>query len=129
MMTNRADSVARAVQETATRLRVDEQRVGRRAVLTAVGEVDISSAADLHRALEIAGDAGASEIWLDLTHTTFMDCSGLRALLDRRASLCEANRRLVLICPAGPVLRLLVLTGVDREFEIHPTRTAAQHAN
>ena len=103
----------------------DEQRAGRRAVLTVVGEVDISTAAHLDRALETAGDAGATEIWLDLTHTTFMDCSGLRALLHGQASLREANRRLVLICPAGPVLRLLVLTGVDDEFEIHPTRSTA----
>jgi anti-sigma B factor antagonist len=114
---------------TASLLGFAEQRVGRRAVLTVVGEVDISTVADLHRALETAGDADATEIWLDLTHTTFMDCSGLHALLDRRARLREVNRRLVLICPAGPVLRLLVLAGVDHEFEIYPTRTAAQYAN
>ena len=107
-------------------LSIDEHRVGRRAVLTAVGEVDISSAADLQRALETARDGGTAEIWLDLTRTTFMDCKGLRALFDLHASLHAANRRLVVICPAGPVLRLLVLTGVDRELEIHPSRTAAQ---
>ncbi|MGH2452021.1 MAG: STAS domain-containing protein [Candidatus Limnocylindria bacterium] len=110
-------------------LRIDEQRIGRRAVLTAVGEVDISTAADLQRALETARDDGASEIWLDFTRTTFMDSSGLHALLELRPSLHEAKRRLVLICPAGPVLQLLVLTGVDRELEIHHTRTAAQYAN
>ena len=111
--------------QTTSLLSIDEQRVARRAVLTAVGEVDISSAADLQWALETARDGGASEIWLDFTRTTFMDCSGLRALLNLRDSLHDANRRLVLICPAGLVLRLLVLTGVDRELEIHPTRTAA----
>ena len=58
-----------------------------------------------------------------------MDCRGLRAVLDLRASLHDANRRLVVICPAGPVLRLLALTGVNRELEIHPTRTAAQYPN
>jgi anti-anti-sigma factor len=114
---------------TASLLSIDERRVGGGAVLTAVGEVDISSAADLQRALETARDGGASEIWLDFTRTTFMDCSGLRPLLNLHASLHDANRRLVLICPAGPVLRLLVLTGLDRELEIHPARTAAQYAN
>jgi anti-sigma B factor antagonist len=115
--------------QTASLLSIDERRVGCRAVLTTVGEVDISTAADLHRALGTARDGGAAEIWLDLTCTTFMDCSGLHALLDLHASLHDADRRLVVICPAGPVLRLLVLTGVDRELEIHPTRTAAQYAN
>jgi anti-sigma B factor antagonist len=110
---------------TSPLLSIDEHRVGGRAVLTAVGEIDISSAADLQRALETARDGGAAEIWLDLTGTTFMDCNGLRALLALHTSLRDANRRSVVICPAGPVLRLLVLTGADHELEIHPTRTAA----
>jgi anti-anti-sigma factor len=54
-----------------------------------------------------------------------MDCGGLRAVLKLRAALHDANRRLVVVCPPGPVLRLLVVTGVDRELEIHPTRTGA----
>ena len=108
-------------------LYVDEQRDGNRAVVTAAGEVDVISTVALQRALERARDSGAPEIWLDLTDTTFMDCAGLHALLDLRAGLAEATRRLVLICPAGPVLRLLSLTGADREFEIHPTRTAAHN--
>jgi anti-sigma B factor antagonist len=113
----------------ASLLSIDERRVGRRAVLTAVGEVDISSAARLQRALDTARDGDAAEIWLDFTHTTFMDCSALRTLLNLRANLHDANRRLVVICPPGPVLRLLVLAGLDRELEIHPTRTAAQYPN
>lgn len=115
--------------ETAPLLSIDEQRVGRRAVLTAVGEVDISTACDLRQALATARDGGAAEIWLDFMRTTFMDSSGLHVLVEARATLEEANRRLVVICPAGPVLRLLVLTGVDRELEIHPTRAAAHYAN
>ena len=115
--------------QTPSQLTIEEQRAGWRAVITAVGEVDISSAADLQRALETARDGGAEEIWLDLTRTTFMDCSGLHAVLDLRASWDDANRRMVVVCPAGPVLRLLVLTGVARELEIHPTRTAAQMRN
>lgn len=112
----------------ASQLTLDEERSGRRSILTAVGEVDISTSADLQRALRTARDMGAAEIWLDLTHTTFMDCSGLRVLLEMRTSLREANRRLVLICPAGPVLRLLTLTHTDRDFDIQPTRTAAELA-
>ncbi len=58
-----------------------------------------------------------------------MDSTGLRLLLEVRARLHEAKRRLLLICPAGPVLRLLVLAGVNRQLEIHPTRSAAQQAS
>lgn len=101
-----------------------EDLVGSRAVVTAVGEVDLSSAAELERAIEAARERGASEIWLDFTCTTFMDCAGLCTLLEARARLIEEARRLVLICPPGPVLRLLTLTGADGVLEIHPTRSA-----
>ena len=74
---------------------------------------------------ESARDTGAPEIWLDRTATTFFDCRGVRVLRDLRAGLLEGRRRLVLICPLGPVRRLLVLTGADREFEIHSTAAAA----
>jgi anti-anti-sigma factor len=115
--------------KTASLLSIDERRVGDRVLLTAIGEVDISSVADLQLALEAVRDSDAAEIWLDFTPMTFMDCSGLRALLSLHASLQDADRRLVLICPPGPVLRLLVLTEVNRVLEIHPTFTAAQYAN
>ena len=106
-------------------LAIDARRVGPRIVLTVAGEVDISSADDLRQALEAARNAHAAEIWLDLTATTFFDCRGVRTLLDLRAGLREGNRRLVVICPPGPVRRLLVLTGADREFEIRSTAVAA----
>src|SRR4051794_17169555 len=106
-------------------LTIDGRRLGPVMVLTTVGEIDISSAHDLQRALDAARDGGAGEIWLDLTRTTFIDCRGLHALLDLRASLLEADRRLVLIRPAGPVRRLLALAGADREFETHCTAPAA----
>jgi anti-sigma B factor antagonist len=106
---------------------VGEQRVGRRAVLSVAGEVDISTAADLQAAIEIAG-TGAFEIWVDLSDTTFMDSSGLHAMVRARACLTDANRRLALICPEGPVLRLLTLTGLDRIFEIHAGRSEANAA-
>jgi anti-sigma B factor antagonist len=111
---------------TASPISVDEQRIGHLAVLTVVGEIDISSSADLQRALETARDGHATDIWLDLARTTFMDCSGLRALLDLRTSLHDAHRRLLVICTAGPVLRLLLLTGADRELEIYVAPTAAR---
>jgi anti-sigma B factor antagonist len=95
-------------------------------VVTAIGEVDISSADELRRAVESAHDARTAEIWLDLTATSFLDCRGVRTLLDLRAGLRRRHRRLVLICPPGPVRRLLTLTGADRELEVHSTTAAAR---
>jgi anti-sigma B factor antagonist len=108
-------------------LTISEQRVGRRAVLSVAGEVDISNATELRAAIERAATR-AFEIWLDLSSLTFMDSSGLHAMSEARVRLIEANTRLTLICPEGPVLRALALTGFDGIFEIHASRSAANHA-
>ena len=107
-------------------LTIIEHHVGRRAVLAVAGEVDIQTATDLQTAIDTAGSR-ALEIWVDLSDTTFMDSSGLHALVTARAHLAQASRRLVLICPQGPVLRVLTLTGLDQLFEIYATRGAANH--
>jgi anti-sigma B factor antagonist len=103
------------------------QRVGRRAVVSVAGEVDISTADELRAAIETAG-AEAFEIWVDLSATTFMDSSGLHVLANCHTRLANENRRLALICPASPVLRVLTLTGFDRLLEIYPSRNAANYA-
>jgi anti-sigma B factor antagonist len=108
-------------------LTIGEQCVGRRVVLSVGGELDISNAAELREAIENAGSR-AFEIWLDLSATTFMDSSALHAVARARDRLSRANVGIALICPDGPVLRLLELTGVNRIFAIHVSRTAANHA-
>jgi anti-sigma B factor antagonist len=112
---------------TFAELTVDEALVGRRAVLSVAGEIDVTTAAAVREAIESAATR-AFEIWLDLTATTFMDSSGLHAVATARAHLAEADCRLVVICPAGPVLRVLTLTGFDQVLEIHPSRSAAHDA-
>jgi anti-anti-sigma factor len=106
---------------------IREHRVGGRAVLSVTGEVDLSNAADLRVAIESAASR-AFELWLDLSGVTFMDSSGLHAMAKARGRLIEANTRLAVICPEGPVLRVLALTGYDRIFEIYVSRSAANHA-
>jgi anti-sigma B factor antagonist len=119
-------SIARASDIPATQLTIVEHHVGRRAVLSVGGELDISTADDLRAAIELTA-ARAFEVWVDLSDTPFMDSSGLHALAECRARLAESRRRLVLICPEGPVLRVLKLTGVDQMLEVHATRSAANN--
>src|SRR4051812_29782686 len=106
---------------------VGEQCVGRRVVVAVDGELDISNAGELSAAIENAGSR-AFEIWLDLSATTFMDSSALHAMAQARDRLSRANVGMALICPDGPVRRLLRLTGFDRVFDIHVSRTAVNHA-
>lgn len=109
-------------------LAVEEHRVGRRVVLSVSGEVDFSTVAALSAAIDRAA-AMSLDVWLDFTQTTFMDSSGVHALLEARSRLDRAGRRMVLICPEGPVLRLLTLTRIDQSLEIHSSRSAAHFAS
>jgi anti-sigma B factor antagonist len=106
-------------------LKIVEHRVGHRLLLAPRGEIDLASVATLRSALEHGSAAGVAEVWLDLSDVEFMDSTGLTALL-------EAHRngvaRLTLICPPGPVRRLLDIAGFDRVLPIHDSRAAAQAA-
>ena len=89
-----------------------------RTVVAVAGEVDLATAPDLRSAIEDALDSGAGELWLDLCATTFMDSSGLHALFDSQTRADKLHRRLVIVCPSGPVQRLLKVTGYDERFQI-----------
>lgn len=117
----------RLVELTGAPFVIEEAVVGRRAVLSVAGEIDMGTAEALREALDSAGDR-AFDIWLDLTTATFMDSSGIHVIATARVRLADANRRFVVICPPGPVLRVLALTNLDQLLEIHPSRAAARDA-
>jgi anti-sigma B factor antagonist len=107
-------------------LSVSEARVGHRLVLAAAGEIDVASADELRDALAAAVSSGAAEIWLDLTAIEFMDSTGITAIVEARSVI--APRRFALICPDGPVRRVIEISGIDREIAIHATRADAHAA-
>jgi anti-sigma B factor antagonist len=113
----RATQADRLVELAGPPFTIDEAVVGRRAVLSVAGEIDMGTADAVRETIESAAGR-AFEVWLDLTSTTFMDSSGIHALAVARVRLADANRRLVVVCPDGPVRRVLALTGFDRLFEI-----------
>src|SRR5262245_41446625 len=108
-------------------LLLSEARVGHRPVIAATGVIDLASAGDLRAALLEAIDSGCAEIWLDLSDVEFMDSTGITAIIDARGSL--DGRRFALICPAGPVRRVLDIAGVERAIPIHDSRSAAHSAD
>jgi anti-anti-sigma factor len=69
------------------------------------GELDMATAGDLSEVLRTASGR-ADPMVLDLSEVSFMDSSGLRALLDA-AGLPEAQRPTVLLDPSPQVRRLL----------------------
>lgn len=104
-------------------LEIDERRVGHRLVIALRGEVDLATVDQLREALGRGSAAGVAEVWLDLTEVEFMDSTGLTAMLQAHQ---DGVPRLALICPDGPVRRLLEVAGMERVLPVHRTRSAAQ---
>jgi anti-sigma B factor antagonist len=104
---------------------VTQQVIGRRTVLAVRGEIDLDSVGALSAAVEAALAGGAAELWIDLTHTRFMDSSGLHVLLDTRSLVRDLNRKLAVICPPGTVRRLFDIAGVTELLPLYDDRAAA----
>ena len=59
---------------------------------------------------------------LDFSDLEFLDSSGLRVVLRARASLARDERHLAIVCPPGPVRRLIDLAGVADLFFLYDSR-------
>jgi anti-sigma B factor antagonist len=82
------------------------------------GELDLASAPKLDDEPKHVEDRGPAVIVLDLQELSFMDSSGLRAVLSADARAREAGRRLVLVRGDERVQRVLRITRLDERLEI-----------
>jgi anti-anti-sigma factor len=108
----------------AASLAVSTAWVGRRAVITADGELDRASLWRLRAATDAAVDP-ASEVWIDLTRLRAMHPAGLHLLLAVRGRMWQPRRRLTVICPDGPVRRAIEEAGLDEVLDLCDTRDEA----
>jgi anti-sigma B factor antagonist len=94
-------------------------------VVTVSGEVDMATGPTLRDDLLGVLARGNHRVVLDLSNVTFMDSSGLGALLGghRRARLLGGEVRLA--APSERVLEILRLTNLDRVFPLYLTVGAA----
>jgi anti-anti-sigma factor len=102
--------------------RPHHQPPARRQIVTAL------EAPRLSEEVEVAVWNSVGAFVLDLTDVTFLDSSGLHALLRARAYLAREDRSLVLVCPAGPARRVLDLARVLDTFIVYPSAEAAANA-
>ena len=80
------------------------------------GELDIATASELERELRAA--LGSADVVLDLQTVSFMDSSGLRALLVASREAHEAGRRLLVLPGSGQVLRVIEMAQVTEHLEL-----------
>ncbi len=79
------------------------------------GELDAHTARDLEEALAAPVDAGAG-VEVDLTEVSFVDSSGLAALLDGSSRLDAAGGSLRVVGASGAAERLFAMTGVSEHL-------------
>jgi anti-sigma B factor antagonist len=90
------------------------------AVVQLSGELDLDAKAELTRVLAQAAGEGRDVI-VDMSGTTFMDSTALKALLDARHSQTHAGWGFVLRNPSQGVLRTLQMAGLEGRFSLITT--------
>jgi anti-sigma B factor antagonist len=97
------------------------------AVLVA-GELDLDVAPKLRACLTDLIEDGARTIVVDLLEVTFMDSTGLGALVQAGKRLRQADGELILVADSPSITKLLTITGVGRLFRIETSLlTAVDH--
>ena len=82
------------------------------------GEIDLAAAPYLRQLLDAVIDAGTGDVDVDLSSVTFLDSSGLAALLAARQRLLETPRRFRVLHPSRPAYRVLELSGLLEVLEV-----------
>jgi anti-sigma B factor antagonist len=86
--------------------------------ITVEGEVDLATVSELQSAIDDVYANGAKPLVVDLTSTSFMDSTGLKALVLANRRFTEADREFAVAVSGGPVSRLIDLSGVDTSIKI-----------
>lgn len=101
-----------------------EPLADQRAVISISGRLDASNAAELKTVLKEAART-TRYIVIDLARLTFIDSSGLSALVSGFKALREQDGSLALAGVSSQVRVALELTKLDRIFAIHPDIASA----
>jgi anti-sigma B factor antagonist len=89
------------------------------------GEVDMSWSQDLRREI-LDALSKAPAIGVDLSAVSYMDSSGIAALVEGFQQSRSAKKRFALIAPSDSVRSVLELARLDRVFPIFDNAAAAR---
>lgn len=83
------------------------------------GDIDVSVAAEIAALADSAVTAHAGDVLVDLSEVTFIDSSGVGALVALNNSLADQGVRTLYLRPGPPnVMRVLHLVGLDEVFQL-----------
>ncbi len=98
----------------------------RHIIATVIGEIDMSNADELARALTDETPNDAHGLVLDLSRIDYLDSAGIHLLYGLRESLSARGLRLAIVVPHdSPVFDALRLAGIERHLDMLDTVDAA----
>jgi anti-sigma B factor antagonist len=101
----------------------------RRALITCAGRLTAASAPALKARMHELVGHGSLELVCDLSAVSFLDSSGLAALVSGLKSTREAGGWIKLAGMNPQVRNIFVLTKLERVFELYPNVDAALSSN
>ena len=94
-------------------------------VVRMAGRLNAASSPEAKARLKGLAGEGAKHLILDLSELSFIDSSGLSALVAGYKAAVEAGGSLKLACLVPQVREVFALTHLDRVFETYPDADAA----
>jgi anti-sigma B factor antagonist len=94
-------------------------------VIALAGEVDLYTAPEFKQQLLDVIAKGGKDVIVDFSDTTFIDSTTLGVLVGGVKRLRTNDGQLSLVCSDRNITKIFEITGLDRVFEIYPTRDDA----
>jgi anti-sigma B factor antagonist len=95
-------------------------------VIPLEGELDIAHMADFRAALRDAAGGDELRIVIDLSHVSFIESSGLGALVELQNRLQRDKRQLAVVAPRGTAVAVAInLAGLRNRLPVFETRREA----
>jgi anti-sigma B factor antagonist len=95
------------------------------ALVNIEGRVDAAAAPGFKQQLTEAIAQGNVRLALHLAHVSFMDSTGLGALVSALKAARKSNGDITIVAPSDQVRKLLRLTAMDRVFKIFQSHDEA----
>ena len=100
------------------RLAIETSMVGTDAWVVLHGDLDVANIADFESALAVAARCSQRYVFVELATLTFIDATGIGAIVRAANALRCESRRLKLLGAAGQVQYILDLTGMSEYLGI-----------
>ena len=99
-------------------LRIEVANTTSPTTVVLTGEIDLSTARRVREALIAISNSGETNVVVDMTNVTFMDSTGLSALVGPLKRFRSMNGEIVLRSPTKGVRKVLEISGLTRVFTI-----------